>query len=140
MITHACHCRYCQTISGAPFRVVAMIETDRLKLIEGSVQWFDGGPSHLQVRCPNCGCTLWSHRPDLGKAIAFVGLGVLDEGEWFVPEAHYFVRSKHPWIALPASVPAFDTIGDPRTSRLRERVISALAGTGSSVHPSHNQE
>lgn len=130
IITHACHCRLCQQDTGAPVRAVAMIETDRVKIVQGRLQPFQAVGGHLQMRCPDCGCTLWVHRGDLGDAVALVGLGVLDKGERLEPEAHYFTRSKHPWIALPAGVPAFETIGDPGKPGVRERVIAALAAKG----------
>jgi hypothetical protein len=42
IITHSCHCRLCQRFSGTPFRTVAMIETDRLTLLEGKTTVFHG--------------------------------------------------------------------------------------------------
>lgn len=131
IITHACHCRLCQRFSGAVFRTVAMIETDRLTLIEGTTQVFHGLRSQKQVRCADCGCALWTHHPDLGEALAFVGVGTLDHGERLSPEAHYFIRSKHPWIALPPEVPAFEELGDPGKAGARERILAALAASGS---------
>jgi len=59
-----------------------------------------------------------------------VGIGVLDHGERLAPEAHYFVRSKHPWVVLPPGVPAFEELGDPRKAGARERIMAALAASG----------
>ena len=133
IITHACHCRFCQQITSAPFRAVAMIETGHVTLFQGVTRIFEGEGSHRQIRCPDCGCMLWSHRPDLGEAITFVGLGLLDEGGRLEPEAHYFTRSKHPWITLPPDVPAFDQLGDPGKAGVRERILAALAAQGIAV-------
>src|SRR4051812_42238624 len=76
IITHCCHCHLCQQFSGSAFRTVAMIETDRLTRLEGKTQVFHGVRSQKQVRCPDCGCALWTHHPDLGEALAFVGVGM----------------------------------------------------------------
>ncbi len=130
IITHACHCRLCQKLSGSPFRSVAMIETARVTLLEGKTLSFHGKKSQKQIQCADCGCGLWTHHPDLGDGIAFVGVGVLDEGERLPPEAHYFVRSKHPWIALPPGIPAFEQLGDPGKAGARERVMAVLAAKG----------
>jgi len=128
IITHCCHCRLCQQVSGAPFRVNAMIETDRLTVLEGKPQPFQGAGSHKVFQCPDCRLTLWSHHPKLGDVIAFVGVGVLDNGECLPPEAHYFTRSKHPWVTLPAGLPVFEELGDPGKAGARERIMAALAG------------
>jgi hypothetical protein len=42
-------------------------------------------------------------------------------------KAHYFIRSKHPWVTLPPGVPAFETLGDPAKAGARERVMAVLA-------------
>lgn len=130
IVTHVCHCRSCQRISGSAFRVNAMIETDRLKVLEGEPELFHGRDTQKVARCRECGVTLWCHHQHLGEAIAFVGLGALDEGERLPPEAHYFIRSKHPWIALPEGVPAFEELGDIGKPGTRERVMAALAAAG----------
>ena len=127
IITHCCHCRLCQKASGAAFRVNAMIETEHLTLLEGTPVPFQGAGSHKAMQCPDCRFALWSHHPRLGEAIAFVGVGMLDEGERLSPEAHYFPRSKHPWVALPPGLPAFEELGDPGKPGARARIEGALA-------------
>ena len=41
MIVHCCHCRWCQRESGAAFALNAMIESDRVELLEGEVEVID---------------------------------------------------------------------------------------------------
>ncbi|MBW8882107.1 MAG: hypothetical protein JF615_12015 [Asticcacaulis sp.] len=55
---------------------------------------------------------------------------MLDEGFRLPPEAHYFVRSKHPWIVLPEGVPAFETIGNLGKAGAGERIMAALQEAG----------
>jgi hypothetical protein len=81
IITHCCHCRNCQKVSGSAFSINAMIETDRLSILEGEPQPFEGVDGHTVLQCPTCRFGLWSHIPQLGKAIAFVGVGMLDDGD-----------------------------------------------------------
>ena len=127
IMTHCCHCRSCQKASGSAFRINAMIETGRLTVLEGEPQPFQGVDSQHEVQCPACRFTLWSYHPHFGDAIAFVGVGMLDQGELLPPEAHYFTRSKHPWVTLPPGLPTFEELGDPGKAGARERIVAALA-------------
>ena len=131
IITHCCHCRDCQKVSGSAFRVNAMIETDRLTVFEGEAQSFRGKDGQNEVRCPDCGSSLWSYIPMFGEAIAFVGVGMLDEGERLAPQAHYFTRSRHPWVTLPPDLPSFEALGRPQTPGAGERIAAAMGATAS---------
>ena len=137
IITHSCHCRLCQRTSGGIFNTVVMIETSQLTLVEGRTLDFTGVRSHRQIRCADCGCVLWSHRPDLGEVIAFVGVGTLDQGASLQPEAHFFIGSKHPWVTLPPGVPAFEEGGDPGKAGARERIMAALGERAVGLAPPH---
>lgn len=46
----------------------------------------------------------------LGDAIRFLRVGTLDENERLSPDAHFFARSRHPWVTIPAGIPAHDTL------------------------------
>jgi hypothetical protein len=127
IITHCCHCRDCQRVSGSAFRVNAMIETDRLTISQGEPVRFEAVACHPAVQCPDCRSTLWSFHPRLGPAIAIVGVGMLDEGERLPPEAHYFTRSKHGWVNVPPDLPAFTELGRPPKPGAGERIAAALA-------------
>ncbi len=127
IITHACHCRLCQRATGAAFNVKSMIETDRLTVLEGAPIAAEGLRGWTNVQCPDCGTSVWSHHPHLGRGVALVGVGLLDEGERLPPEAHYFIRSKHPWITLPTDVIAFEQLGDPQKAGARPRIEAAIA-------------
>ena len=133
IITHCCHCRLCQKVSGSAFRVNAMIETRHLTILGGTPRPFQGAASHKEMQCAACGSAVWSHHPKLGEALAFVGVGMLDEGERLVPEAHYFTRSKHPWLVLPSDLPIFESLGYPAKPEATTRIAAALADGGSSV-------
>jgi hypothetical protein len=136
IITHCCHCRLCQKVSGSAFRVNAMIETRHLTVLEGAPQLSQGAASHKEIQCGACGAALWSFHPKLGEALAFVGVGMLDRGERLAPEAHYFTRSKHPWVTLPPDLPAFEELGYPQKPEAGARIAAALAGGSSGQAPS----
>ncbi|SED87404.1 Uncharacterized conserved protein [Rhizobiales bacterium GAS188] len=130
IITHCCHCRSCQKVSGSAFRTNAMIETDHLTILEGEPLPLQGAGGQKEVQCPACGSALWAHQPKLGEAIAIVSVGMLDHGERLPPEAHYFTRSKHPWVTLPPDLPAFEEMGYPAKAAAGARIKAALAATG----------
>ena len=127
IITHCCHCRLCQAASGSAFALNSMIETEHVTVLHGAPESVEGLRGWTSVRCPDCQTGMWSHHPHLGAAIAFIGVGQLDEGERLPPEAHYFTRSKHPWVTLPPEVIAFEQLGDPQKEGAGGRIGAALA-------------
>jgi len=104
-----------------------MIETEHLTVTQGEPVGFQGAASHPTLQCPDCHSTLWSFHPRLGPTIAIVGVGMLDEGERLPPEAHYFTRSKHGWVNVPADLPTFTELGRPPKPSAGERIGAALA-------------
>lgn len=111
---NCCHCRDCQRISGSAFALNAMIETDQVEIIAGepvvsSLEREGSGTTHAW-RCGKCQTLLYADHPMLGDGVRFVRIGTLDAGERLVPDVHFFVRSKHPWIVVPAGVPMFETL------------------------------
>ncbi|MGE5563832.1 MAG: GFA family protein [Bacillota bacterium] len=111
IFVNCCHCRDCQKITGSAFAVNAMIEADRIEILEGQPSVEAGA-----ARCSRCKALLWAEHPQFGNRIKFVRVGTLDEGERFSPDAHFFVRSKHPWVVIPEGLPAFEALpgdGDP---------------------------
>ena len=67
----------------------------------------------------------------MNENIHFLRVGTLEEGERLPPDAHYFVSRKHPWIAVPDDVPAYDTLptneGGPELSpEAQMRIARAL--------------
>jgi hypothetical protein len=123
---NACHCRDCQKLTGSAFAINAMIEDDRIELLKGEpIRDAEGC-----FRCPRCNVLLWASHPMFGEGIRFLRAGTLDQSEAIVPDAHFFVRSKHPWVTLPVGIRAFDTLpaeDDPPlfTPEQRARVEAA---------------
>ena len=56
---------------------------------------------------------MWSHYGGV-LALSFVRVGTLDEPSALPPNVHIYTRSKLPWVALPADVPAFDAYYDSK--------------------------
>jgi hypothetical protein len=111
LFVHGCHCRWCQRETGTAFALNAMIEADRVKLLEGEVQVIDT-PSHSGKgqrisRCPKCLVALWSNYGAAGDAVRFVRVGTLDQPDQWPPDVHIFTASKQPWVELPAGARVF---------------------------------
>jgi hypothetical protein len=111
LFVHCCHCRWCQRETGSAFVLNAMIEADRVRLLEGEVQMVDtptnSGRGQQIARCPKCFVALWSHYGGAGSAVSFVRVGSLDDPDSHPPDVHIFASTKQPWVQLPTGVPVF---------------------------------
>ena len=136
MFVHCCHCRDCQRQTGSAFVLNALIESDRVTLLSGEpvpvTVPTDSGRPHEIFRCPQCQTALWS---DYGRrgVLRFLRVGTLDDASALPPDVHIYTRSKLPWIALPAGVPAFEAYYDsaklwPAESLARRRAILGPKG------------
>jgi hypothetical protein len=117
MFVHCCHCKDCQRQTGSAFVINALIETDRIEKLNGETKAVavptDSGRPHDIHRCPSCETALWSHYGGR-QALAFVRVGTLDEPSELPPDVHIYTRSKLPWVALPANVPAYEAYYDSK--------------------------
>jgi hypothetical protein len=136
MFVHCCHCLDCQRQTGSAFVLNALIETDRVAVLSGAPAPVavptDSGRPHEIFRCPTCHTALWS---DYGRrgVLRFVRMGTLDDPSALQPDVHIYTRSKLPWVALPAGVPAFEAYYDsaklwPAASLARRRAILGPSG------------
>ena len=110
LIVHCCHCRWCQRETGASFALNAMIEADRVQLLQGELEVVDtpsnSGKGQKVARCPKCHIAVWSNYAGGGDALRFVRVGTLDEPDRLPPDIHIFTASKQPWVVLPPDTPA----------------------------------
>lgn len=118
MFVHCCHCSWCQRETGSAFALNALIEADRLSVLEGAPERVDtpsaSGQGQVVLRCPRCRVALWSHYGGAGVAVAFVRVGTLDEPRRCPPDVHIFTSTRQPWVVPDPSVPAFEAYYSPR--------------------------
>ncbi len=114
LIVHACHCTWCQNLSGSAFALNAMIETSRVELLKGSPEAVEtptqSGAGQTVMRCPVCRTSVWTHYGQSGMNIAFVRVGTLDDTGAMPPDIHIYTDSKRPWVVIEegvASVPGW---------------------------------
>ncbi len=110
LFVHCCHCRWCQRETGTSFALNALIEADRVQLLQGEVEAVstpsNSGKGQKISRCPRCRIALWSNYAGGGDAVRFIRVGTLDEPDRLPPDIHIFTASKQPWVVLPPSTPA----------------------------------
>lgn len=111
LITHCCHCTYCQSETGSAFALNSVIESYNLRVTSASQPLYAHRPSpsspsgsaHIVAHCPNreCNADVWSHYGG-NKATVYVKVGTLgEEGRRACrPDVHIFVESKVGWVDL----------------------------------------
>ena len=111
IIVHCCHCHWCQRETGASYALNAMIEADRVTLLQGKPEMVptpsNSGKGQNIFRCPDCRIALWSNYSGAGDKVHFVRVGTLDEAHRLPPDIHIFTASKQPWVVIPDGQPAF---------------------------------
>jgi len=118
LFVHCCHCHWCQRETGSAFALNAMIEADRIALLQGEPEAVptpsESGRGQTFWRCPSCRLALWSNYGGAGPLVHFVRVGTLDAGHGLEPDIHIFTASKQPWVRLSDDTPAFDAYYDRR--------------------------
>lgn len=111
LCVHCCHCSWCQRETGSAFVINALIESDRVELLQGTVEKIDtpsaSGKGQLIVRCQQCHVALWSHYATLRDRMSFIRVGTLNNPERLPPDVHIFTSTKLPWVKLPEDRPSF---------------------------------
>src|SRR5256885_8074832 len=112
MFVHCCHCRWCQRETGTAFALNAMIEADRVDLIEGEPEMVktpsNSGKGQKIWRCPRCRIAVWSNYAGAGDSVRFVRVGTLANPDLCPPDTHIFTASKQPWVVIPPGTPAVE--------------------------------
>jgi hypothetical protein len=110
LIVHCCHCRWCQRETGSAFVLNALVEADRVTLLEGAPEVVltpsNSGKGQKIARCPVCCIAVWSTYAGAGDALRFVRVGTLEDPDAFPPDIHIYTESKQPWVVIPAGARA----------------------------------
>lgn len=132
LFVHCCHCRWCQRESGASYALNALIEAERVILLEGEPEVTptpsNSGKGQNVWRCPECRVAVWSHYAGFGDKVSFVRVGTLDHADRIAPDIHIFTSSKQPWVVIPEGSDAVEEFYSlkqywPDSSRARLRKI-----------------
>ena len=107
-----CHCRFCQRRLASAFAVMATFDEDKVELLQGELvereHRSDESGRWLRMRfCPRCGTTV-SHSAEIRPGKRTIAAGTFDDAGWFHIDRHIWVRSKLPWVTIPAGVAIFE--------------------------------
>jgi hypothetical protein len=116
MVVHCCHCSFCQRQNGSAFAVNALIEADRVEILQGDVVDITvpspSGKNQRIARCPRCQVAVWSYYlvmyGGIGELVRFIRVGTLDEPARVPPDVHIYTTSKMPWVTLPPDAKVVD--------------------------------
>jgi len=132
LFVHCCHCRWCQRESGASYALNALVEADRVSVLEGEPEMTltpsNSGKGQKIWRCPDCHVALWSSYGGFGDKVSFVRVGTMDDADRIAPDIHIFTSSKQPWVVIPQGSDAVEEFYSlkhywPDRSRARLRKI-----------------
>jgi hypothetical protein len=104
-----CNCTDCQTLSGAPFRVVVFTPETQFKLLAGKpkvyVKTAESGRKREQTFCPECGTPIYSGPVVEGGSKAGgeprllgIRVGAVRQRDKLVPRKQYYRRSAQGWL------------------------------------------
>lgn len=112
LFVHCCHCTWCQRETGSAFAINALVESDRLRLVNGSPELIftpsNSGIGQNISRCPSCKTALWSHYGAAKDAVSFLRVGTLDHPDTYPPDIHIFTSTKQKWVQLDGAVPVME--------------------------------
>ena len=104
LLVYACHCRDCQTRSGAAFTLPIVLRSNDFQVEGETAMMRDVTRSGRVVDrhlCAQCGVHLFAQAqatPDYLSLLA----GTLDDASWVRPIVQVFVERAIPWAVIPA--------------------------------------
>jgi hypothetical protein len=110
-VASACHCRYCQRRTGSAFATLAYFDEAKVKVVKGELAEYehrsDESGRWLRTQfCPRCGTTV-TIAVEVRPGMKGIALGTLDDPDALHIERHIWLRSKRPWVVVPADVATF---------------------------------
>lgn len=111
-----CHCLDCQRRTGSAFSVAAFYERGRVQATGETRIFTRDSASGFPVTfhsCPTCGSNVFWEPTRMPELIG-VALGAFADPDFQPPEQSVWTKDKHPWVAIPAGMPAYDENPPPR--------------------------
>lgn len=103
LMTAACHCTGCQSMSSSAFSLTAMIPASGFEVTQGEpVIGGLHGPQQHHYFCSYCMTWMFT-RIDGVDAFVNVRPSLFDERKWFVPFIETMTKEKLPWAHTPAT-------------------------------------
>ncbi len=116
LATYACHCTDCQHLTSSAFSLAVTVPDRAFRLTRGDPRVLsrvaDSGRTVARWVCAECGCWIANAvQPGgaFGAPIRRVRAGTLDDTTWLRPTAHFWTRSRQPWVIIPAGDQIYET-------------------------------
>lgn len=135
--TLACHCTFCQKVTGSSYFAESMFPSDAVQFNDGPMQTYahvsDGSHKKVFVHfCPTCGTTVslsFERWPD----IRGIARGCYDNPDAVAVTSHIWTRSAQSGTALPEGVDCFTQAratldGTPEPAQRFASPVMARAG------------
>ena len=106
LMIYNCHCTNCQKIGGNAFSTPATVMESSFAFVAGkptTIEWkSDAGNIRWGWFCGACGSRI-AHGQTPSIGVLSVRSGTFDDTSWVEPVGDIWVRSKQPWVELPAT-------------------------------------
>lgn len=111
-LASVCHCSFCQRRLASAFAVLVTFPQDSVEFTQGELAEVehrsDESGRWLKMNfCPKCGTTV-SHTAEVRPGTRSIAGGTFDDPNWFTINRHIWVKSKLPWVTIPAGVETFE--------------------------------
>lgn len=111
MRTFACHCTFCQRVTGSSFYAESIFPNDAVQFNEGELRQYehvsDGSKKKVNVHfCPSCGTTVgltFERWPD----VRAISRGCYDDPNAVEITSHIWTRSAQTGVVLPSHIDCF---------------------------------
>jgi len=110
MKPYACHCTDCQSRTGSAFSehmLIALADLEIAGELDSGEYDQPSGAHSTIFGCAKCKSRIYAVN-NTREGMASLRCGTLDASASFVPAAHVWVKSKQPWIILPADAKVMD--------------------------------
>jgi len=114
-LVYTCHCTECQHATSSAFSMALVIEGDAFTFegmeLRPVSRAADSGRMVTRWICRGCGTWVYNgtRRHSRTSGAFRLRAGTLDDTSWLRPTAHFWLRSKQPWIILPTGDLRFET-------------------------------
>ena len=102
----ACHCDYCQRLTGSVAITAALFKQENVLSIDGDYAVFNPEleeyPDARRYFCPNCASTVHWINPQTFPGMRLVSIGSFSDPSFKGPDAVFQTQYRHTWC------PAFD--------------------------------
>ena len=109
-----CHCRDCQILSGAPYRMSTGLPLGNLKVTKGTPNRFskvaDSGATRVMAFCGTCGTHLFAEPADPNAQNAFVSIRLASADQFadLKPTGEIYCQSRVPWLSAMEGLAQFE--------------------------------